>query len=94
MGISRKGVSYSEDLRLRVVDAVDHGMSKMKAHQTFQVSRSTIDDWLKLRAETGSVLDKPRVRRGKSPAISDWAAFEAFAKRLSGATLVERLNFP
>jgi transposase len=87
MGVSRKGVSYSEDLRLRVVDAIDNGMSKMKAHQTFQVSRSTIDDWLKLRAETGSVLDKPRVRRGKAPAISDWVAFEAFAKRHTGATL-------
>ena len=57
--VSVKGVSYSLDLRLRVVDAIDGGMSKMKAHQTFQVSRSTIDDWLKLRSETGSVSAKP-----------------------------------
>ena len=87
MSVSGKGVSYSLDLRLRVVDAIDGEMSKMKAHRTFQVSRSTIDDWLKLREETGSVLDKPRVRRGKAPAISDGVAFEAFARRHHGVTL-------
>jgi hypothetical protein len=50
------GKSCSVDLRLRVLSAVDDGMSKMAAHQMFQVSRSTIDDWLKLRAETGAGL--------------------------------------
>jgi len=49
------GKPYSEDLRLRVLSALDGGMSKMKAHQSFSVSRSTIDDWLKLRERTGSV---------------------------------------
>ena len=39
----RMGKSYSVDLRLRVVGAIDNGMSKMAAHQLFQVSRSTID---------------------------------------------------
>ena len=39
----RMGKSYSVDLRLRVLGAVDSGMSKMAAHKLFQVSRSTID---------------------------------------------------
>ena len=47
----RMAKSYSVDLRLRVLGAVDKGMSKMAAHQLFQVSRSTSDDWLKLRLE-------------------------------------------
>ena len=81
------GVAYSQDLRHRVIEAVDGGMSKMKAHQTFRVSRSTIDDWLQLRSETGQLKDKPNRRFGRAPAISDLATFEAFAKRYSHATL-------
>ena len=45
------GKAYSQDLRLRVIAAIDGGMSKMVAHKTFCISRSTIDDWLALRAE-------------------------------------------
>lgn len=81
------GVTYSQDLRHRVVEAIDGGMSKMKAHQTFRVSRSTIDDWLKLRSETGQLKDKPNRRFGRAPAISDLVVFDAFAKRYSHATL-------
>lgn len=49
------GAPYSEDLRLRVLAAVDGGVSKWRVQRTFGVSRSTIDDLLKLRAETGEV---------------------------------------
>jgi len=49
------GKPYSNDLRLRVLKALDGGMNKMTAHKTFCVSRSTIDHWIALRARTGSV---------------------------------------
>lgn len=78
---------YSEDLRLRVLEAIDGGMSKMSAHKTFRVSRSSIDDWFKLREQTGSVKAKTNYRRGKAPGIADLAAFEEFARRHSGCTL-------
>ena len=78
---------YSQDLRLRVLGAIDAGMSKMRAHQTFQISRSTIDDWFKLRQQTGSVQANTSYRRGKAPTINDLTAFEEFAQRHSGATL-------
>ncbi len=80
---------YSEDLRLRVVAAIDGGMSKMTAHQTFRVSRSTIDHWLKLRTATGSLQANTSYRRGKAPTINDLAAFEEFAHRHSGCTLAQ-----
>jgi transposase len=80
------GRAYSQDLRLRVLSAIDGGMTKMKAHQTFQVSRSTMDDWLKLREQTGGVAAK-KPGGGNEPAISDLRAFEAFAARHSGCTL-------
>ncbi len=81
------GAPYSQDLRLRVLAAIDAGMNKMTVHRTFRVSRSTIDDWLALRSETGQVRDKTSARRGPQPAIGDLAAFALFAHRHSGATL-------
>jgi transposase len=78
---------YSEDLRLRVLGAIDAGMNKMTAHKTFRVSRSTIDDWFELREQTGSVKANITYRRGKAPTINDLQAFEEFARRHSGCTL-------
>ena len=80
---------YSEDLRVRVLSYVDSGMSKMSAHKTFGVSRSTIDRWFKLRAATGSLKANTSYRRGKAPVINDLGAFEAFAQRHSGCTLAQ-----
>lgn len=80
---------YSEDLRLRVLAAIDGGMSKMVAHQTFRVSRSTIDDWFKLRAQTGTVKANTTYRRGKAPTLDDLPAFAEFASRHSGCTLAQ-----
>jgi putative transposase len=40
-------VSYSEDLRQRVVDFVREGGSKVEASRLFNVSRWCVYDWLK-----------------------------------------------
>jgi len=80
---------YSEDLRERVLRVVDNGASKMAAHKTFGISRSTIDRWLALRATTGSLQANTSYRRGRAPAINDLAVFEAFAQRHSGCTLAQ-----
>lgn len=81
------GRAYSQDLRLRVLEAIDGGMSKMQAHRTFRVSRSTIDDWLLLRAEQGHLRDKPRVRANSGGALGDKEMFAAFAARHHHSTL-------
>ena len=80
------GKAYSQDLRLRVLAAVDAGQSKLSLHRTLGISRSTIDDWLALREQTGAVVPLVRVASSRC-AITDWAAFEAFALRHSGCTL-------
>ncbi len=82
------GKVYSEDLRRCVLAAIDGGMSKMRAHRSFGVSRSTIDDWLLLREQTGGLTAKS-YRHGPAPAIADLAAFERFARRHRGATLAQ-----
>lgn len=79
--------AYSKDFRLHVLSAVDGGMSKQTAHLTFGVSRSTLDDWLKLRQETGDVAATTVYPHGRARAISDMKAFEQFAQLHSGATL-------
>ena len=80
------GKAYSEDLRLIVLKAIDGGMSKMQAHKTYGVSRSTIDDWLRLREEQGHVRDKPP-QHTKRGALSDVEIFGDFADRHYGTTL-------
>ena len=50
---------YSIDLRERVLQAVEEGMSKMAAHRTFHISRSTIDHWFALREQTGTLAPRP-----------------------------------
>jgi len=83
------GAPYTIELRKRVVEAIDEGMSKWQAHQTFKVSRSTIDDWLKLREETSSLAANKSYRRGPKPAIEDSKASRAFFEKHKFKTLAE-----
>lgn len=83
------GKAYSQDLRVRVLAALDGGMSTMTAHTTFRISRSMIDDWVALRATQGPVRPKPPAPRGPQAAIADLAAFKPFAQRHRGCTLAQ-----
>jgi len=51
--------AYSQDLRERVVKAVDEGLSRSKIVRLFSVSEATIKRYLKMRRETGSLAPKP-----------------------------------
>jgi transposase len=55
--------AYSQDLRQRILRAVDQGQSRAEIIKTFAVSRSTIKRYLKLRRETGDV--KPKAIPGR-----------------------------
>jgi transposase len=50
--------AYSQDLRLRVLRAVDAGASQSQVAEQFAVSVATIKRYLKERRETGSVTPK------------------------------------
>jgi transposase len=52
--------AYSEDLRLRVVAAVDGGMPRREAVRVFGVSLATLKRYLQLRRETGALAPRPR----------------------------------
>ena len=86
------GAPYSEALRQRVLAAVDGGMNKWRVHQLFGVSRTTIDDWLKLRAATGSVRAKTEYYRGRAPQLADSPELRAFLDEHQGCTLAQLSN--
>ena len=50
---------YSEDLRWRVVRAVDDGTPRAEVARRFAVAVPTIERWLRLRRETGGLAPKP-----------------------------------
>ncbi len=52
--------AYSEDLRRRVVAAVDDGMPRAEVARLFRVAAPTIKRWLRRRRETGSLAVSPR----------------------------------
>ena len=81
--------AYSEDLRLRVLAAVDGGMPRREVVRVLGVSLATIDRYLRLRRQTGAVA--PRPRRGPPP-IKAAALAAALPPRLEAspdATLEE-----
>ena len=66
------GKAYSYDLRIKVIEALDQGMKKTEASRTFNLSRNTIDLWLKKRELTGDYKAKKGYQRGHSHKIVDW----------------------
>lgn len=52
--------AYSEDLRRRVVAAVDGGMPRSEVARVFGISRATLTRYLQLRRQTGAVAPRPR----------------------------------
>jgi len=50
---------YSEDLRIRAVEAVSSGMSRREAAELFQVGASSVIRWAERHKRTGTVAAKP-----------------------------------
>src|SRR5690349_9610159 len=59
--------TLSMDLRLRVLAAVDEGLSQSEAARRLRVSRSSVKRLLKLRSTQGHV--QPKSRPGMTPRI-------------------------
>lgn len=81
---------YSYDLRLKVIQAIElDGIKKSEASQLFNISRNTIDLWLKRKAETGDVKAEPNKPSGNGHKILDWNKFRKFAKANGDKTQAE-----
>ena len=72
---------YSQDFRQKVIEAIElNGYKKGDVSELFNISRNTIDLWLKLKAQTGSLQTKTRQSSGSNRKITDWEKFGEFAK--------------
>lgn len=80
---------YSNDLREKVMAAIDRGDKKSHVSRMFNISRDTIDRWLNRRRATGSVKAVQGYQRGHSHRIKDGEEFHAFAQQYGDKTQAE-----
>lgn len=64
---------YSTDLRERVLSYYDDNHKQQETCELFGINRSTLNSWLKLRRETGSVALKPRPKVRRTRKVNDEA---------------------
>jgi transposase len=81
---------YSYNLRSKVIAAIQQdGMKKSEVSQLLNISRNTIDLWLKRQAETGDFKALPNRPPGNNHKITDWDKFHQFAKIYGDKTQAE-----
>jgi transposase len=84
--------AYSEDLRQRVLAALDGGMSRAEAARTFQVSGSSIDRWRAQRCALGHLRPKRSPGRPRKIALSAETRLRAQLSASPDATLPEHIR--
>lgn len=80
-------MSYSADLRLRVLAAVDRGMARVDVVTTFQVSAGSIKRWLRQRRTTGKLAAHAPPGRTATIAAAHYPALLAQLRADPDATL-------
>lgn len=76
----------SYDLRRKAIAAVSRGEKKIEVARFLNISRNTLDLWLKKEKETGDCKpNKPR-SKGRKPKIDDLQEFQEFVKKNSDKT--------
>jgi transposase len=72
---------YSYDLRQKVIEAVKGGERKTDVCQMFNISRNTLNLWLKREEETGDYRAITDFQQGSRHKITDWQRFEEFVQK-------------
>ncbi|HEY9903832.1 MAG TPA: IS630 family transposase [Candidatus Sericytochromatia bacterium] len=84
------GKPYSYDLRQKVINAIKlDGIKKSEAAQVFQLSRNTIDLWLKRQADMGDYQPKSNRPHRTTAKITDWGKFTQFVRTHAQKTQAE-----
>lgn len=78
---------YSYDFRTKVIEAVElKKRPKSEVARQFDISRNTMDLWLKRKAETGDYKAASTSHVGPNQRITDWATFRQFAQEHADKT--------
>jgi transposase len=85
--------AYSEDLRTKILQALDRGMPKSEAARAFGVSRSSVKRYAAARREGRSLA--PKKHPGPKPKLDERARklLEADVEERPAITLEERCRF-
>ncbi len=77
---------YSEDLRQKAIAAVKRGERKKDVSEMFNISRNTLDLWLKREEQTGDCRAITNYQQGCKHKITDWQRFREFVRQHGGKT--------
>ena len=80
---------YSYDLRQKAIAAVERGERKTNVCRLFNLSRNTLDLWLKRKKETGDFSSRRSPTSGQPSKIKDWKKFKQFLIELQHQTQTE-----
>jgi transposase len=80
---------YSYDLRTKAITAVKRGERKTTVCKLFNISRNTLDLWLKREQQTGNYQAIMGFHKGSGHKINDWKRFEEFVHKHGGKTQKE-----
>src|ERR687884_2004078 len=85
--------AYSEDLRKKIVEAKERGISTVEVARTFGVGLSSVKRYAKVAREGGSL--RPKRSPGRSPKANERARrlLEADLQERPAATLSERCEY-
>ena len=85
--------AYSEDLRMKIVEALERGMGKSQAARTFSVSLSSVKRYAKKAQESRSLA--PKKRPGSKPILDERSRklLEADLKKHPFLTLQQRCEY-
>ncbi|MCJ8160789.1 helix-turn-helix domain-containing protein [Acinetobacter zhairhuonensis] len=72
---------YSMEVRKAAIQAYKITDYKVAVCKQFNISRVTLDAWIKLEEETGDLVPKPSDKRGAPSHIKDWTEFQVFVKK-------------
>jgi transposase len=85
--------SYSEDLRHKIVAAVERGMPKTQAARLFDVSLSSVKRYARMARQGNSLA--PKKRPGRAPKVDEKVKklLDQDMKEHPAATIAERISF-
>jgi transposase len=72
---------YNYDLRTKAIEAVKRGKRKIEVCRMLNISRNTLDLWLKREQETGDCRAIVNFQQGNGQKITDWERFREFVEQ-------------
>ena len=85
--------AYSEDLRKKIVSAIERGMSKAQAARTFDVSLSSVKRYARTVRQGGSLTPKKSPGRPRKADEKAQLLLEKDVKERPAATIGQRRRF-